>query len=113
LFLAIGSIVGALGAFLLARVGLTPAGWSVLAILLGAVLGGCFALMTRSRATTPGAGLIWALAFSFLLWLAGPAVANGALGRGRRPTMASHDIREILVATDFSPAATARRRPNC
>src|SRR5437899_5173363 len=73
LFLAIGSVIGALGAFVLARVGLTPAGWSVLAILLGAVLGGCFALMTRSRATTPGAGLLWALAFSFLLWLAGPA----------------------------------------
>ena len=29
LFLAIGSVIGALGAFLLARVGLTPAGWSV------------------------------------------------------------------------------------
>src|SRR6266496_715176 len=73
LFLAIGSVIGALGAFVLARVGLSPAGWSVVAILLGAVLGGCFALMTRSRATTPGAGLLWALAFSFLLWLAGPA----------------------------------------
>ena len=37
LFLAIGSVIGALGAFVLALVGLTPAGWSVLAILLGAV----------------------------------------------------------------------------
>ena len=86
LFLAIGSVIGALGAFVLARVGLTPAGWSVVAILLGAVLGGCFALMTRSRATTPGAGLLWALAFSLLLWLAGPAcmlprvTSHGAMG---------------------------------
>ena len=86
LFLAMGSVIGALGAFVLARVGLTPAGWSVLAILLGAVLGGCFALMTRSRATTPGAGLLWALAFSFVLWLAGPAcmlprvTSHGSMG---------------------------------
>ena len=86
MFLAIGSVIGALGAFVLARVGLTPAGWNVVAILLGAVLGGCFALMTRSRATTPGAGLLWALAFSFLLWLAGPAcmlprvTSHGAMG---------------------------------
>src|SRR5207244_13315343 len=86
LFLAIGSVIGALGAFVLAHVGLTPTGWSVVAILLGAVLGGCFALMTRSRATTPGAGLLWALAFSFLLWLAGLAcmlprvTSHGAMG---------------------------------
>ena len=86
MFLAIGSVIGALGAFVLARVGLTPAGWSVVAILLGAVLGGCFALMARSRATTPGAGLLWALAFSLLLWLAGPAcmlprvTSHGAMG---------------------------------
>src|SRR6266446_8722797 len=86
LFLAIGSVIGALGTFVLARVGLTPAGWSVVAILLGAGLGGCFAFMTRSRATTPGAGLLWALAFSFLLWLAGPAcmlprvTSHGAMG---------------------------------
>jgi uncharacterized membrane protein YagU involved in acid resistance len=86
LFLVIGSVIGALGAVVLARVGLTPAGWRVVAILLGAVLGGCFALMTRSRATTPGAGLLWALAFSFLLWLAGPAcmlpriTSHGAMG---------------------------------
>ncbi|MGA7274797.1 MAG: hypothetical protein WBX14_08135, partial [Candidatus Udaeobacter sp.] len=86
LFLVIGSLIGALGAVVLAFVGLTPAGWRVVAILLGAVLGGCFALMTRSRATTPGAGLLWALAFSFLLWLAGPAcmlsriTSHGAMG---------------------------------
>src|SRR5438552_8030112 len=86
LFLTIGSVIGALGAFVLARLGLTPPRWSFVAILLGAILGGCFALMTRSRATTPGAGLLWALAFSFLPWLAGPAcmlprvTSHGAMG---------------------------------
>jgi uncharacterized membrane protein YagU involved in acid resistance len=85
-FVSIGVVIGALGAFLLACLGLTPAGWNVVAILLGGVLGGCFALLTRSRATTPGAGLLWALAFSFLLWLAGPAgvlprlASNGSMG---------------------------------
>src|SRR5260370_9686906 len=86
LFLAIGSVIRGLGAFGRACVGLTPAGWSVVGILLGAVLVGCFAIMTRSRAATPGAGLLWALAFSFLLWLAGPAcmlprlASNGSMG---------------------------------
>src|SRR5712692_6573965 len=85
-FVSIGVVIGALGAFVLACLGLTPAGWNVVAILLGGVLGGCFALMTRSRATTPGAGLLWALAFSFLLWLAGPAcmlprvTSHGSMG---------------------------------
>lgn len=86
LSVAIGVVIGAAGAFVLACLGLTPASWNVVAILLGGVLGGCFALLTRSRATTPGAGLLWALAFSFLLWLAGPAgvlprfASNGAIG---------------------------------
>jgi uncharacterized membrane protein YagU involved in acid resistance len=85
-FASIGVVIGTLGAFVLACLGLTPAGWNVVAILLGGILGGCFALLTRSRATTPGAGLLWALAFSFLLWLAGPAgvlprlASNGSMG---------------------------------
>jgi uncharacterized membrane protein YagU involved in acid resistance len=84
--LATGAVIGALGVFVLARLGLAPAGWSVMAILVGAVFGGCFTLLTRSRTTTPGAGLLWALAFSFVLWLAGPAgllpriTSNGAMG---------------------------------
>jgi len=85
-FASIGVVIGALGAFVLACLGLTPTGWNVVAILLGGVLGGCFALLARSRATTPGAGLLWALAFSFLLWLAGPVgvlprlASNGSMG---------------------------------
>src|SRR5437867_11512965 len=44
-----------------------------IAVVFGGIFGGCFALLTRFRATTPGAGLLWGLSFSFLLWLAGPA----------------------------------------
>ena len=84
--LATGAVIGALGAFVLACLGLAPAGWSVVVILLGALFGGCFGLLTRLRATTPGAGLLWALAYSLLLWLAGPAcllprfASDGAMG---------------------------------
>ena len=69
---ATGAIIGALSTTFLAYLGLTPAGWSVIAIFVGGALGWFFAFLTRHRATTPGAGLLWALAYSFVLWLAGP-----------------------------------------
>src|SRR2546430_9448654 len=68
-FLLIGVIVGALGATALFFLGLAPG----IGVVFGAIFGGCFALLARFRATTPGAGLLWGLSFSFLLWLAGPA----------------------------------------
>src|SRR5882724_9616715 len=69
-FLLIGAIVGALGAAAaLFFLGLVPG----IAVVFGGIFGGCFALLTRFRATTPGAGLLWGLSFSLLLWLAGPA----------------------------------------
>jgi hypothetical protein len=68
-FLFIGAIVGALGAAALFFLGLVPE----IGVVFGGIFGGCFALLTRFRATTPGAGLLWGLSFSFLLWLAGPA----------------------------------------
>ncbi|MEP6586507.1 MAG: hypothetical protein ABJB70_07250 [Candidatus Udaeobacter sp.] len=85
-FLVIGAVVGAISAFVLAHLGLTPMGSSAAAIFLGGVFGCCFALLTRSRSITPGAGLLWALAYSLLLWLAGPAgvfprfTSNGSMG---------------------------------
>lgn len=87
---AVGAVIGALGAAVLAYLGLTGGGWAVVSILSGGVLGGCFALLTRSRATTPGAGLLWALAFSFLLWIAAPA--------GVLPRITSHGAMEMLDA---------------
>ncbi len=41
-------------------------------IFLGAGYGAAFALLAGTRATTPGAGLIWGLGFAFVLWLAVP-----------------------------------------
>jgi len=74
--LLIGAIVGAVGAAALALDNLLP----LAGVVAGGILGACFALLTRCRATTPGAGLLWALAFSFLLWLGGPAGVCVVLG---------------------------------
>ena len=41
--------------------------------LCGVVYGLLFALLASERATSPGAGLIWSLAYALILWLAGPA----------------------------------------
>src|SRR5271154_1723165 len=38
--------------------------------LLGAVYGVLFALVFWNRALDPGSGLLWGLAYAFLLWLA-------------------------------------------
>ena len=43
------------------------------AVTLGAVYGAVFALLAAHRTVTPGAGLIWGLAYAFILWLALPA----------------------------------------
>jgi hypothetical protein len=43
------------------------------AVTLGAVYGAVFALLAAYRTVTPGAGLIWGLAYAFILWLALPA----------------------------------------
>jgi uncharacterized membrane protein YagU involved in acid resistance len=42
-------------------------------LMLGGFYGLVFALLAGRRATGPGAGLLWGLAFFLLLWLAGPA----------------------------------------
>ena len=69
----IGAVIGALAAAVLAHLGLTSIGRPVGAIALGAIFGAGFACLTSARSTSPGAGLLWGLAYSFLLWLAGPA----------------------------------------
>ena len=42
-------------------------------MMLGGLFGLLFALLAGRRASGPGAGLLWGLAFFLLLWLAGPA----------------------------------------
>jgi uncharacterized membrane protein YagU involved in acid resistance len=62
-------LVGALGGAASAMVIKASLGAS---ILLGALYGLIFALFGASRAVSPGAGLLWGLGYSFVLWLAIP-----------------------------------------
>ncbi len=88
-------VVGCLGGVLIGVLGVAPVAGSV---VLGAVSGVVFALVARARATRPGAGLLWGLAFALLLWLGGPAglvplLAGGAMldnARTRFPELVAY-----------------------
>src|SRR6202007_1234307 len=62
--------VGAAGGAFLSLTGLVA---PVTGLLLGCIYGLIFCLVARPRANTPGAGLLWGLAFALVFWLAGPA----------------------------------------
>jgi uncharacterized membrane protein YagU involved in acid resistance len=62
-------IVGGLGGLAATVVGLSSLQTGV---VLGMVYGLGFAVLAAPRALTPGAGLLWGLAYTLLLWLANP-----------------------------------------
>ena len=62
--------VGAAGGAFLSLAGLVA---PVTGLFLGCIYGLIFCLVARPRANTPGAGLLWGLAFALVFWLAGPA----------------------------------------
>src|SRR6202795_4892419 len=66
--------VGAAGGAFLSLTGLVA---PVTGLLLGCLYGLIFCLVARPRANTPGAGLLWGLAFAVVFWLVGSA----AIGR--------------------------------
>src|ERR1700735_4017282 len=66
--------VGAAGGAFLSLTGLVA---PVTGLLVGSLYGLIFCLVARPRANTPGAGLLWGLAFAVVFWLAGTA----AIGR--------------------------------
>src|SRR5499425_2777174 len=63
-------------------------------ILCGVLFGTVFGLLFAKRATSPGAGLIWGLAFAVLLWIVFPVgivpLVAGAAASGSM----LHDTRE-------------------
>jgi hypothetical protein len=62
-------LVGGIGGVAAADVGLASLQTGV---ILGGLYGLGFALLAAPRATTPGAGLLWGLAYALLLWLCNP-----------------------------------------
>lgn len=76
---SLGALGGALQGTILARS-------LAQSILFGLLFGGAFGLLIVKRATSPGAGLIWGLAFAVLLWIVFPA---GILSL---PALGSHSM---------------------
>src|SRR5262249_47682502 len=88
----VGAVAGAFGGAACAAVtgGTTTAG-----ILIGVLYGLSFALLAASRAVSLGSGLLWGLAYSFLLWITFPAgivpfVMGRAAAMGMLDTARAH-----------------------
>src|SRR5262249_53069759 len=69
--------VGGLGGIAAASVGLSS---PQTGIILGMLYGLGFSLLASPRALTPGAGLLWGLAYALLLWLANPLGSSTVVG---------------------------------
>jgi hypothetical protein len=87
----VGLSIGALGG---ALQGLLLPGSLVLSIVCGLLFGGAFALFFAKRATSPGAGLIWGLAFAILVWIVFPAGLVPLLLGAGGPGSMLNDARE-------------------
>src|SRR5262244_3601863 len=83
--LCIGAVGGALQGMLLSAT-------LAQSILCGLLFGAAFALLFAKRATSPGAGLIWGLAFAVLVWIVFPAGILPLLALGSHSMFA--DARE-------------------
>src|SRR5579859_1398816 len=88
----LGAVVGGLGGGVCMVLGLAN---PLTGIVFGALYGAIFGLLGSQRATTPGAGLIWSLAYAFILWLAIPAgvspvVVGGMPAMGMLDTARAH-----------------------
>jgi uncharacterized membrane protein YagU involved in acid resistance len=71
------ALVGGIGGAICMALGLAS---PLTGPLLGTLYGALFALLGSSRATSPGAGLLWGLSYALLLWLLGPASLFPLLG---------------------------------
>src|SRR5262249_6508175 len=92
--LVICVVVGCLGGAIGASVGLAS---PLTGTVLGGVYGILFALLISSLATTPGAGLLWGLAYALLLWLANSAGLFSTMVESAKPDL-------LHVAQDQFPA---------
>jgi hypothetical protein len=95
LSILVAALVGAGGAAAAAAVLGTPA---ASAALLGAVAGVAFALLFGRFCTSPGAGLVWGLGWSFLLWLLSSGAGHLLGGAGASMAEAARARFPQLVA---------------
>lgn len=83
----IGAVLGLIGGFACLR----SCHVTILAgPVAGLVYGALFGLLFARRCTNPGAGLIWGLGYSFLLWLAIPAGFQLATARDHFPELVAY-----------------------
>ena len=85
----LGFLTGTLGGVLQTAILQTP---PTRAILIGGLFGIVFGILFAQRATTPGAGLIWGLAASLLLWFVIPTAPH-LLRLHSVPSTMIHDSR--------------------
>ena len=72
-----GGLVGCLGGAVIWSMDLAS---FLTGVALGGLYGLLFALLIAQRSVSPGAGLLWGLAYALLLWLAGPVGLFPLLG---------------------------------
>ena len=87
----VGLSVGAIGGMLQSVLRPVPLAQS---LLFGLVFGAAFAVFFAQRATTPGAGLIWGLAFAVLTWIVFPAGIVPLFAGASGPQSMLNDARE-------------------
>jgi hypothetical protein len=122
---ALGALLGAVLGALAALLGRALAGPTFEpGIMLGAVYGVAFALVAHERITSPGAGLVWALGFSFILWLAVPVGLAAArprspggmgmldLARWRFPLLVSYVLSFTAIGMGLGTLAGLRPQPS-
>jgi hypothetical protein len=63
-------------------------------LICGLLFGGAFALLFAKRATSPGAGLMWGLAFAVLVWIVFPASIVPLMAGTAAPGSMLHGARE-------------------
>jgi len=85
--LCVGAVGGALQGVLLSAL-VAPS------LLFGLLFGAAFALLFAKRATSPGAGLMWGLAFAVLTWIVFPAGIVPLMARAAASGSMLHDARE-------------------
>src|SRR5215468_7429051 len=85
--LCIGAVGGALQGMLLSAT-------LAQSILCGLLFGATFALLFAKRATSPGAGLIWGLAFAVLIWIVFPVGIVPLMAGAAASGSMLHDTRE-------------------